>query len=171
MMILGGGAPASMTMPLPEDAAQEDAVTLRDSHLLLRSVATDDDLGGTGRDAILVAELAAVGFETPNQLRVPGDDGALTTGLTKAESVLGGEPPSGARAAAVQQARLSVVVSVTNRLRPQFRRRTFCDRIIMRRLQPTTTPPTLQQAQSSKERCRLFAVSAKRDALLEVIYC
>lgn len=170
MMILGGGAPASIAMPLPEDAAQEEEdPTLSDSHLLPRSVATDDDLGDTGRDA---AVLAAAGFETPNQLRVPADDGALTTGLTKAESVLVRGPPSGASAAAVQQARLSVAVSATNRLRPQFRRRTFCDRmIVVRRVQPTTLAPTLQQAQNSKERYELFAMSAERDALLEVRYC
>lgn len=103
MMILGGGAPASIAIPLPDDAAQvaEAEVTLPANHLhlLLRLVATDD-LGDTGRATTLVALFAAAGFETPNQLRVPGDDGAFTTGFTKAGSVVVGGAPSGARAAA-----------------------------------------------------------------------
>lgn len=97
MMILGGGAPASIAIPLPDDAAQaaeEVALPASHLHLLLRLVATDD-LGDTGRAATLVALFAAAGFETPNQLRVPGDDGVFTTECTKAESVLVGGAPSG----------------------------------------------------------------------------
>lgn len=155
MMILGGGAPASIAIPLSDDAARaaaEEEATLPATHLLPR-VDAADDLGDTGRDATLAALFAAAGFETPNQLRVRGEDGAFTTGFTKAESVVVGGAPSGARAA-VQQARLRVVVSATSRLRPQFRRRTFCDRMIT----PCSSnrAPTLE-AQNSEERCGVRA--------------
>ena len=165
MMILGGGAPASIAIPLPDEAARaatDEEVTLPGTHLL-RFVAAGD-LGDTRRDVVLVALFAAAGFETPNQLRVPGEDGAFSAGFTKAESVVVGDAPSGARAA-VQKARLRVVVSATIRLRPQFRRRTFCDRMIT----PCSTndAPT-SQAQNSDVGS---ALRAKRETILVTPSC
>lgn len=123
MMILGGGDPASIAIPLFRDAARaEQEVLLPESHtppLLPVYLLATTDLCDNGREEIAVS--IAAGLLTPNQLRVPDDDGACTTGFTKAESVVGGDLPSGAEAAA-QQAKLSAVVSA--KVSMQIRRRT-----------------------------------------------